>query len=679
MTQQAMRNTGRQGARFLRQLFIVAILATACPLAYVAWHFGGVVVLGGALLASRRLRRWQGSRYAHGTARASTCADLMQAGMLSGDDDGQSIVLGRAGYCARMPFWVALSYLFTARPEQDELAVSSFITAWKSGGRNNELIRLKKFVHLLTVAPAGAGKTVSVLAPNLLSYLGSCVVVDPKGELFFISAAWRKKQGHKIVLIDPFNVTRTGQGLCFNPMALIDPNAIDFIDQCRDLANMLIIRTGKELQPYFDDMAEAVLTAIIAFVITQAGTVEERNLQVVRDIVASPDKFAKTLDAMREIPSLARQSNMLRWPKDKELGSIMSTLQRHTTWLDSPAIAGHTCKNDFDPMELRAWPCTVYLCIPPHRMAATGAPLLRMWLGSFIRRCTQGVPTEKNPVLFLVDEAGHLGGHLQSLEDAITAMRGYGIRIWLFLQSLGQLHKCFGESAKTILDNTDTQLWFGINSQESAEEISKRVGDYGVLVESLQDSTSRSRSEANVGQSGGQLTTGRSVTTSEHGRRLYQASEVIRLPSDMGLLFHKNMQVIPVQLPRYYADAEFRADGSRDRSTELNQQTAKAVLGMLSVAAFSCLVAFALCAGPAPRRTAQPTADFTARGPAQAHGKSTRPAKGITGTRASQGHPRISSRHKAVVAPPVVPSARRRPASRPATEPGRAGSYIEFK
>lgn len=677
MSKQAIRNTRAQGARFLRQLFILAVLATACPLAYVAWQFGGVVAVVVGLLASQRLRRWQGSRYAHGTARACTCDDLVKARMLFDDDDGRSIVLGRAGYCARIPFWAALSYLVTAPPDQDGLAVSSFIAA-KSGARCTELIRLKNVIHGMVVAPAGAGKTVSVLAPNLLSYLGSCVVVDPKGELFGISASWRKQQGHKIILIDPFNVARTGQGLCFNPMALIDPNAIDFIDQCRDLANMLIVRTGKELQPYFDDMAEAVLTAIVAFVITQASTVEERNLQVVRDIVASPDKFAKTLDAMREIPSLSRQSNMLRWPKDKEMGSIMSTLQRHTTWLDSPAIAGHTCKNDFDPMELRAWPCTVYLCIPPHRMAATGAQLMRMWLGSFIRRCTQGVPSEKNPVLFLVDEAGHLGSHLQALEDAITAMRGYGIRIWLFLQSLGQLQKSFGDGAKTILDNTDTQFYFGINSQESAEEISKRVGDYTLLVESLQDSTSRSRSDAMTAQNSGQVTTGRSVTTSELGRRLYQASEVTRAPSDMGFAFHKNMQVIPVQLVRHYADPEFRADGSRDRSSRRNQQAAKAALGMLSVAAFSCLVAFALCAGPAPGRTARQSAAYAARGQAQVHGKPIRPATGINGSHAAQGHTR-TGRHKSALTPSTVPSARRRSTSRASSGPGRTSRYIEIK
>ena len=42
--------------------------------------------------------------------------------------------------------------------------------------------------------PAGAGKGIAVLIPNLLSYRGNCVVTDPKGELFNLTARHRQKQ-----------------------------------------------------------------------------------------------------------------------------------------------------------------------------------------------------------------------------------------------------------------------------------------------------------------------------------------------------------------------------------------------------------------------------------------------------------------------------------------------------
>ncbi|MHC5542966.1 type IV secretory system conjugative DNA transfer family protein, partial [Singulisphaera rosea] len=433
------------------------------------------------------------------------------------------------------------------------------------------LIRLGQFVHLVTFAPTGAGKSVSVLVPNLLSYVFSCVVVDPKGELYSITAGHRQRKfGHRIVLFDPFGITGR-EGLSFNPLAFLDSASPDFLDQCRDVANMLIVRTGKEHEPHWNDMAEVVLTCIIAFVCSSPNP-DERNLQWVRDIIANPDNFAKAIGHMTKIPHLARLGHQLRWLKDEEQASVMSTLQRQTAWLDSAAIRNHSTTNDFDPLDLRRERATVYLCLPPDRLV-TLAPLMRLWIGSILRRVTRGGADERNPLLLLIDEAGHLG-HIQALEDAVTLMRGYGIRLWFFFQSMGQLSKAFGERAGVFLDNIDTQQYFGINAIDSADVISRRIGDATITTQSRQRSTSYSEPTgfAGNGPQSGQRSTSSSVTTSEMARRLYKPEEVLRLPADMALLFHKNMPVIPARLIRYYADPEFR-DGGTGRSNRLGLGT----------------------------------------------------------------------------------------------------------
>ena len=61
---------------------------------------------------------------------------------------------------------------------------------------------------------------------------------------------------------------------------------------------------------------------------------------------------------------------------------------------------------------------TVYLIVPGDKMVVWAA-LQRLWLGCLLRIITRGVPTEKNPVLFLVDECAHIG-KMQALEDAVT-------------------------------------------------------------------------------------------------------------------------------------------------------------------------------------------------------------------------------------------------------------------
>src|SRR5436305_1332601 len=77
----------------------------------------------------------------------------------------------------------------------------------------------------------------------------------------------------------------------FNPLDLIDANAPDFLDQCRDVANALVVRTGQEHEPHWNDSAELILTSFIAFVAACETSPEYRNLQTVRDLVSSRDTF----------------------------------------------------------------------------------------------------------------------------------------------------------------------------------------------------------------------------------------------------------------------------------------------------------------------------------------------------------------------------------------------------
>ena len=205
---------------------------------------------------------------------------------------------------------------------------------------------------------------------------------------------------------------------------------------------------------------------------------------------------------------------------------------------------------------------TLYLILPPERLVSL-APLMRMWVATVLRVLTRGLPSEHNPVLFLLDEAGHLG-HIQTLEDAVTMLRGYGIRVWFFFQSLGQLRKAFGERADVFLDNIDTQHYFGINAYESAEAISKRS----------------------------------SLTYSETGRRLYKPEEVIGLPEDIALVFHRNLPVVPVQLLRYYDAPEFK----RGRTGAARGVGIAAIRGMILSFAFGALVAIVALFLPVPVR-----------------------------------------------------------------------------
>jgi type IV secretion system protein VirD4 len=176
-------------------------------------------------------------------------------------------------------------------------------------------------------------------------------------------------------------------------------------------------------------------------------------------------------------------------------------------------------------------------------------------------------------------------------------MRGYGIRLFFFFQSIAQVNEAFGDRANRFLDNIGTQFFFGVNAWESAEAISKRCGDATAFVQSLNDTKSFSRPTGGFSkESQGSISTSRSITTSEVGRPLFRPDEVLRLSDEVGLLFHRNLPVVPVKLLRYYREWEFRWGGTgRDSSGWVFKA------GLLAASALLCSLCLLAVANDPPK------------------------------------------------------------------------------
>src|SRR5262249_43029707 len=147
----------------------------------------------------------------------------------------------------------------------DRTAVSQFLASCRPQWQSKpQLVRLNNVVHVAAFAPVGAGKSSGLVLPWLLTNPDSCVIVDFKGELAEKSAEARRRLGHKVVLLDPFGALsqREDQPLyhwpkdTFNPMDWIDGQREQMIDECRDLAESLVLRTGEEKDPHWNDRAE---------------------------------------------------------------------------------------------------------------------------------------------------------------------------------------------------------------------------------------------------------------------------------------------------------------------------------------------------------------------------------------------------------------------------------------
>jgi type IV secretion system protein VirD4 len=529
----------------LRKILIASMLLFGYVAGIVVWcvpyAWLVAVVITIAMLCKRKY-----SFSAYGTARWADASDIPH--ML----DGKGLMVGYiAGKPGKLDGVKALfDSRFTAKQACQKFLIS---TQGKLQKQAKQIVRLTKAVHTAIFAPTGVGKGVSCVIPFLMTCRDSCVVVDFKGENARITAQARRKMGHRVVIIDPYKIV-TQNPDTFNPLQFIDKESHTALDDCRDLAEALVVRTGQEKEPHWVDSAEVWISAMIAMVAAFAGD-GDKSLQSVREVLTNPQKMEAAIQMMCESDvwegMLSRLGHQLTHFKDKELSSTLTTTNRFLRFLDTLAIAESTKRSSFNPADLLTGKMTVYLVLPPEHMRAESA-MLRLWISSMLRAVVKGGLQEKRKVHFVLDEAASLG-HMDALDDAIDKYRGYGVRLQLYYQSLGQLKKCWGAEGgdQVVLSNT-TQVFFGCNDQQTAEYVSNRLGDETIIVTSGGTGTSTSTQPSKDG--GASTSTSRSTNDnwSQLGRRLLKPEEVAGLNERVAITFTPGAPPIWTWLARYY-------------------------------------------------------------------------------------------------------------------------------
>lgn len=177
----------------------------------------------------------------YGSARWSEWEDIKQAGLLSEATD--SVVVG-----AFKDKKGRIRYLRHSGPE-----------------------------HILTFAPTRSGKGVGLVVPTLLSWSESAVVTDLKGELWALTAGWRKLYAHnKVVKFEP----ASPDSVHWNPLDEIRFGQPEVVGDVQNLATLIVDPDGKGLEDHWAKTAYALLTGVILFVLR-----ESRRPEALQDLL----------------------------------------------------------------------------------------------------------------------------------------------------------------------------------------------------------------------------------------------------------------------------------------------------------------------------------------------------------------------------------------------------------
>jgi type IV secretion system protein VirD4 len=412
--------------------------------------------------------------------------------------------------------------------------------------------------NLLTVAPPGAGKGIGVVIPNLLIYPGSVIVIDPKGENYAVTALARRRMGQQVFCLDPFDeIPEKKNQAKLNPLDLLAPDSDDLIDDARTLADSLILRPKSEQgnDKYFNDEAVTLLTGFILYVVCESPE-ESRHLGEVRKLLTSPpDELDFHLNMMESSPYahgiIARTASGFKQLAENTASSVLSTVKSNTGFLDSPKVVKSLSKSNFDIRDIkRTSDVSLYLVLPTDKLSSYSR-LLRLWISTAIRAITTVKGKPKHRVLFLLDEMAQLG-RMDSLREAVSIVRGYGVTLWIILQDLSQIKALYpNDEWQPFVSSSTVQQYFGVADLDTAKYVSEKLGKREIKVTGISQGTGETHGWD------GNRSTNRGINITTQVKDLLSQDEVMRMDKTDQIIFIQGQNPILCQKVKYYQEPEF--------------------------------------------------------------------------------------------------------------------------
>lgn len=388
------------------------------------------------------------------------------------------------------------------------------------GKRRGELLRYDGDGHLLTIAATRSGKGVGTILPNLLSYEGSIVVTDPKGENYLVTARYRREVlGQRVVALDPFGIASTSTA-SFNPMDMVEMDGDGYVEAAMMLADMMVPGT----ESFWNLEARALLFAFMLHAATVDGGCDLFEMR--RILTLEPTELEKALSAMKDssVAQVREGAGRILQKSDRERSSVFSTAQSRTHFLSSPRMRRVLGSSTFCLDELHSGGMTVYLILPREHLA-TFAPWLRLMITCCYHACTRGAMHRQGAArrtLFLLDEFANLG-YMSNMREAISLGGGYGLSLWLILQDLAQLRREYNSEWESFVANCDVIQAFAIQDPFTSDKLARMLGETSIWRRRLLRTPRRdgSRLKADYDEDG------RPLLRPEEFRRLHPARQVL--------------------------------------------------------------------------------------------------------------------------------------------------------
>ncbi|SFA95071.1 type IV secretion system protein VirD4 [Rhizobium sp. NFR07] len=405
--------------------------------------------------------------------------------------------------------------------------------------------------HVLCFAPTRSGKGVGLVVPTLLTWPGSCIVHDIKGENWTLTAGFRAKHGC-VLLFDPTNAGSSA----YNPLLEVRQGESEVRD-VQNIADILVDPEGSlDKRNHWEKTSHSLLVGAILHVLYAEP---DKTLAGVANFLSDPRRPVEaTLRAMMDTPHLgeagvhpviASSARELLNKSDNERSGVLSTAMSFLGLYRDPVVARVTARCDWRIADLVGGkrPVSLYLVVPPSDINRT-KPLIRLILNQIGRRLTEELAAsgKRHRLLLMLDEFPALG-RLDFFESALAFMAGYGLQGFLIAQSLNQIERAYGPN-NAILDNCHVRVSFATNDERTAKRVSDALG----TATELRDSTNYAGHRLSPWL--GHLM----VSRQETARPLLTPGEIMQLPPHEEIVMVAGTPPIRATKAKYFEDARLQ-------------------------------------------------------------------------------------------------------------------------
>ena len=401
-----------------------------------------------------------------------------------------------------------------------------------------------KTPHYIYLGSTGSGKSATAVIPEC-SFIAtaknkkSVFITDPKGEIFNATSLMFQKNGYNVYTLDFRNPELS------NHINLLEPAIIEYelyssnknkykneddetlkikyknesmkhYAQCNQIVNdicIMIMKDDSAKEVFWNNSASDLLYGIIFLFLEdyingkicreqitlsamkkfQNSSMANKNIRFLKNYVESKEYGNKCKDKL--IPIISTNENTYK--------SITSVFNERMTLFDDINVENITSNSDFDLDIFGREPTVLYCCIPDETKIYY--TLVSMTVSLIYKRLVMlcnSIQDKKLPIelVFLLDEFANTPP-LKDIETIVSVARSRGMYFQFFLQSFAQLDNLYGKEVSQIIQDNCGLAYLKTNTQETAEDISLRLGNRGVETTSLNYSTNLINNSGSKGKS----------------------------------------------------------------------------------------------------------------------------------------------------------------------------------